>query len=277
MATARPTAASAPVAIASGGERQVTLIALLALLAIASWSVLWAWSASPYARYLAHEGWGDASAFAALCRAIPQGEIVVPALLHALAWMLMIAAMMLPTTYPLLSIVRRVTAGRTDARRLLMLVVVGFAVAWLAFGVAAHAADAALRWAAGRNAWFVANGWMVAAAVLAGAGLFQWSSLKYRCLDRCRTPFGFVNARWHGRSPPREAFRIGIDHGLFCVGCCWALMATMFVVGTGSVGWMLALAAVMAAEKNLSWGRRLATPVGVALLGWAGAIVVANV
>ena len=271
---ARPTAAGS--ADAKSGEREAALLVLLAFLAIASWGALWAWSASPYARYLVHDSWGEAGALAALCRAIPQGEIVVPALLHALAWVLMIAAMMLPTTYPLLSMVRRVTAGRPDARRLLALVVAGFVVAWLGFGVLAHGADAILRWTAGRSAWFMANGWIVGAAVLAGAGLFQWSSLKYRCLDRCRTPFGFVSSRWHGRSPPREAFRIGIDHGLFCVGCCWALMATMFVVGIGSIGWMLALAAVMAAEKNLPWGRRLATPVGVALLGWAGAIVVAH-
>jgi predicted metal-binding membrane protein len=277
MAGARPTAAGAPGAVVKSGEREATLLALLGLLALASWAALWAWSVSPYARYLVHDSWGDAGVLAALCRAIPQGDIVVPALLHALGWMLMIAAMMLPTTYPLLAMVRRVTAERQDAGRLLGLVVAGFVVAWLGFGVLAHGADAALRWAAGQSGWFVANGWMVGAAVLAGAGLFQWSSLKYRCLDRCRTPFGFVNSRWHGRSPPREAFRIGIDHGLFCVGCCWALMTTMFVVGTGSLGWMLALAAVMAAEKNLPWGRRLAPPVGVALLGWAGVIVVAHV
>ena len=276
MAGARPTAAGASASAAKSGEREVALVALLALLAAASWSALWAWSASPWAGYLVHDSWGEAGALAALCRAIPQGAIVVPALLHALAWMLMIAAMMLPTTYPLLSMVRRVTAGRPDARRLVALVVAGFVVAWVGFGVLAHGADAALRWSAGQSAWFIANGWIVGAAVLAAAGLFQWSSLKYRCLDRCRTPFGFVSSRWRGRSPPREAFRIGIDHGLFCVGCCWALMLTMFVVGTGNIGWMLALAAVMAAEKNFPWGRRLATPVGVALLAWAGAIVVAH-
>ena len=116
----------------------------------------------------------------------------------------------------------------------------------------------------------------VGAAVLAGAGLFQWSALKYRCLDECRTPFGFVASRWHGVSPAREALRIGIDHGIFCVGCCWALMLTMFVVGIGSVGWMLALAALMAAEKNLPFGRRLRTPVGLALLAGSAAIFVAN-
>jgi predicted metal-binding membrane protein len=275
MSIARSTAVPALGAPIGVRERQALLGTLLALLVTASWMMLWLWSSSPYAGYLEHRGWGD-GAFAALCRAVPQGDIVVPVLLHAGAWVLMVAAMMLPTTYPLLTMFRRLTGDRPDGGRLLTLVVIGFFVAWFAFGVVAHAADSLLRWLASRDAWFVANGWKVGAGVLAAAGLFQWSALKYRCLDECRTPFGFVGARWHGRSPAREAFRIGIDHGLFCVGCCWALMLTMFVVGMGSIGWMLALAAIMAAEKNLPWGRRLATPVGLGLLSWAGALVLAN-
>ncbi len=197
----------------------------------------------------------------------------MPAALHALAWMLMIAAMMLPTTYPVLALFRRVVAGRADARRLLVAVVVGFLAAWLAFGVAAHAADALLHWTAARVPALVAWDWAIGAAVLAGAGAFQWSALKYRCLEACHSPFAFVAARWHGRAPVREALRLGVEHGLFCVGCCWALMLVMFAVGTGSLAWMLALAAVMAAEKNLRRGRRLRAPLGVALL--AGAVAVA--
>ena len=247
------------------------------MLVLASWAVLWMWSVSPYGRYIDHAGWGDVGALAALCRAVPQGDIVVPVVLHAAAWVLMIAAMMLPTTFPLLAMFRRITGARSDAGRLLVLVCLGFFVAWFAFGVAAHLADAIVRWAAARNVWFVANGWMVGAAVLAAAGAFQWSALKYRCLEACRTPFAFVAARWHGASPSREAFRIGLDHGVFCVGCCWALMLTMFVVGVGSVGWMLLLAALMAAEKNLPFGRRLRTPVGIGFLGAAAAIVAVNV
>jgi predicted metal-binding membrane protein len=254
-------------------RRGALVSSLLALLVIGAWAALALWSASPYGRYLEHGGWSDAGALAALCSAVPQGEIVVPALLHALAWVLMIAAMMLPTTFPLLALFRRVTGDRPDAGRLLALALTGFFVAWLAFGLLAHAADEALRWAAGRDAWFIANGWMIGAAVLLCAGAFQWSALKYRCLEQCHTPFAFVAARWHGRAPSREAFRLGLDHGVFCVGCCWALMLLMFVVGTGSIGWMLVLAAVMAAEKNLPWGRRLRTPLGVALITWAGAIV----
>jgi predicted metal-binding membrane protein len=246
---------------------------LLGLLVVACWATLWWWSASPYGRLLGHEGWGDAGAFAALCRAVPGGDIVVPVALHAAAWVLMIAAMMLPTTFPLLALFRRITVARPDAGRLAGLVVLGFVAAWFAFGVVAHGVDAAFRWAASGTGWFVAHGPWVGAAVLAGAGLFQWSALKYRCLDQCRTPFGFITSRWHGVSPAREAFRIGIDHGLFCVGCCWALMLTMFVVGVGSVGWMLALAALMAAEKNLPFGRRLRTPIGLALLAGAAGVV----
>jgi predicted metal-binding membrane protein len=275
MSAAR--SATAPGIPAQPGGSRALFWPLLSLLVVASWAVLFLWSASPYGRLIDHAGWGDAGALAALCRAVPQGDIVVPVVLHAAAWVLMIAAMMLPTTFPLLAMFRRITGARPDAGRLAALVVLGFLAAWLAFGIAAHLVDAAVRWGAARSGWFVANGWMIGAAVLAGAGLFQWSALKYRCLDECRTPFGFVAARWHGRSPSREALRIGVDHGVFCVGCCWALMLTMFVVGIGSVGWMLGLAALMAAEKNLPFGRRLRTPVGLGLLAAAAAIVLANV
>ena len=269
-------ASTSSAAIAPADGRAPLFWGLLALLVGMSWAALWLWSASPYARYLEHGGWAVDGALAQLCRSIPAGGVLVPLALHAAAWVLMIAAMMLPTAFPLLAMFRRITGARPDAARLAALVVAGFFVAWLAFGAIAHAADEALRRAAARDAWFVAHGWIIGAAVLAGAGMFQWSALKYRCLDQCRTPFTFVGARWHGQHPVRDAFRIGLDHGAFCVGCCWALMLVMFVVGVGNLGWMLSLAAVMAAEKNLAWGRRLRTPLGVALIAWAAAIALGN-
>jgi predicted metal-binding membrane protein len=248
---------------------------LLGLAALA-WIALFWWSASPYSRYLAHGGWSDLAVVAAMCRAIPQGEILVPAVLHALAWVLMIAAMMLPTTYPLVALFRRIVAGRPDARGLLARVLAGFFVAWFVFGVLAHAADEALQWSVVRTPWMLTHGWIAGALVLAGAGAFQFSALKYRCLEQCHTPFSFIMQRWQGRAPHREAWRIGVDHGLFCIGCCWALMLVMFVVGTGNLGWMLVLAGVMAAEKNLPWGRRLRTPLGVGLLAWSAIIAAAH-
>ncbi|HSD54472.1 MAG TPA: DUF2182 domain-containing protein [Burkholderiales bacterium] len=258
------------------GERRATFAALMAALLASAWAVLWVWSGSPYGRYLDHGRWTDVGFTAALCRAVPAGDIVVPALLYAAGWVVMIAAMMLPTTFPLLDIFRRITAGRRDAKQLLALVIAGYILAWLGFGLVAHGLDLVVHAAARDTAWLIANGWVIGAALVGTAGLFQFSSLKYRCLDKCQTPFGFVAERWRGVAPGREALRVGLDHGAFCVGCCWALMLLMFVVGSGSVGWMLALAAVMAAEKNLPGGARLSAPLGVALLAWAGAIVVGN-
>jgi predicted metal-binding membrane protein len=257
-------------------ERRTLPLAFVGGLSLLAWTLLAVWSASPYARYLEHGGWDRLGALAALCRSVPQGELIVPAALYALAWLLMITAMMLPTTLPLLGIFTRVTASRPDGGALLARVVAGYAVAWLGFGLLAHGLDSALHLAAENIDWLVGRGELAGGAVLIAAGAFQFSALKYRCLERCRTPFAFINERWHGRAPAREAFRIGLDHGVFCVGCCWALMLVMFVVGMGNLGWMLLLAAAMAAEKNLPWGRRLRTPIGLGLMAWGGALAVVS-
>jgi predicted metal-binding membrane protein len=262
--------------LAFGADRRVLPLVLIGGLSAVAWAAIALWSASPYARYLDHGRWLDPVWFAALCRALPQGQWAVPALLYAGAWLLMIVAMMLPTTLPLLGVFARITAARADRGRLLALCVLGYLLAWSAFGLLAYGADSAVHAAVAGSGWLTIHGWLIGAGVLAAAGAFQFSPLKYRCLDRCRTPFGFVNARWRGAAPASEALRIGFDHGVFCVGCCWALMLVMFVVGMGNLGWMLVLAALMAAEKNLPAGRRLAAPVGIGLLAWAGLMALAN-
>lgn len=259
------------------GDRRVAGLVLIAALSLAAWAVLALGVASPYARYVAHPGWIEPGAWQQLYREITQSEEVLHASLYALAWVLMIAAMMLPTVLPLVYLFGRITGPRRDAGRLLALLLAGYFVAWLLFGVVAHGADTLALVAAARSDWLALNGWLVAATVLALAGLFQFSALKYRCLEACRAPFAFVTSRWRGPAPMRDALRIGFDHGLFCVGCCWALMLVMFVVGIGSIGWMLALAAVMAAEKNAPWGKRLRTPLGLGLIAWAGVLVAQNV
>jgi predicted metal-binding membrane protein len=117
------------------------------------------------------------------------------------------------------------------------------------------------------------NAWVLGAVVLVIAGLFQFSRLKYHCLDKCRTPLSFIMQHWHGITPRRDAFLLGTHHGVFCVGCCWAIMLLMFVVGTGNVGWMLVLGGVMGIEKNAAWGRKLSRPLGLALIAWGALIV----
>jgi predicted metal-binding membrane protein len=184
--------------------------------------------------------------------------------------------MMLPTVIPLLDRFDRLVAGRPDRGRLLALLIAGYLLAWLGFGAAAHLLDALLHQAALRSDWLPSNGWMIGALILAGAGLFQFSRLKYHCLARCRTPLSFIARHWRGRTPRRDALLLGLDHGAFCVGCCWAIMLLMFVVGTASLGWMLLLGAVMALEKNAPWGGRLSRPLGGVLLAAAGALAGVN-
>jgi predicted metal-binding membrane protein len=246
-------------------------------LAALAWLLLWVWASSPYGRYLDHGHWTQTGIMGSICAALPFGESLAPAALYAAGRVLILSAMMLPTTLPILHIYARLTRCRPDRRMLLGLVIAGYLAAWTAFGIAAHLADAALAAGVRRFDWLVFNGWAIGAAVLAGAGVFQFSGLKRKCLDKCRMPLGFVMEHWRGRAERAGALTLGWRHGLFCVGCCWALMLLMFVVGAGNVGWMLALGLVMAAEKNFSRGRRLSAPLGLGLILWSAGVVAMNV
>jgi predicted metal-binding membrane protein len=246
------------------------------LLSGTAWLALWLWEQGPYGRYLDHGSWTEIGIAGAICRVVPAGDLILPALIYAGGWMLMIAAMMLPTSLPLFRRFDRLAQTRPDRAWLLALLIAGYLLAWAGFGIAAHFVDLAVHAIARQSSWLAANGWALGAAVLATAGLFQFSRLKYRCLDKCRTPMGFIVQHWRGPDPWRSAFRLGLDHGLFCVGCCWALMLLMFVVGTGNVGWMLALGALMAVEKNASWGARLSQPIGGALVALAAVVAGLN-
>ena len=257
-----------------GASRHVRVfVPILAALVAFAWVALWEWTRSPYGRYVEHGNWIASGSIAFLCRVVPGGDVVVPVLLEAAAWILMITAMMLPTILPLFNAFDRLTGERPDHGRLLMLLGLGYMTVWGSFGLLAHALHSALLTMLARVPTLAWNGWLIGVAIIALAGAFQFSKLKYRCLDKCRTPLSFVIEHWRGQAQARQAFALGARHGLFCVGCCWALMLLMFALGTGSLGWMLLLAAVMAIEKNVRWGRRLSAPLGVALLSWAVVLV----
>lgn len=240
---------------------------LMGLLVTLAWLTLWIWDRSPYGRYLEHGQLGEIALFAGT------SSLVLPATLYIAGWTLMTVAMMLPTTLPLLEIFRRLTLRRPERSQLMALVITGYLGVWVGFGIVAHLADWVLHEVVERSAWLEAHAWVIGAFTLLLAGGFQFTRLKYRCLDKCRAPLSFVMEHWRGRHDQRNAISLGINHGIFCVGCCWALMLLMFGVGVGNVGWMLTLAAVMAVEKNMPWGRKLSAPLGLALLTWAGLIL----
>ncbi len=252
----------------SGNRRQ--FLVLMAMLVTLAWLTLWIWEQSPYGRYLDHGRWTEIGVAGGGSHA--HAPLLVTALLYVGGWLLMTAAMMLPTTIALLEVFRRLTRRRADTGRLLSLVIVGYLSVWLMFGIVAHFMDWGISELVRQSAWLGLNGWVLGAIVLGIAGVFQFTDLKYRCLDQCRAPLSFVLRHWRGRNAQQQALAIGMHHGAYCVGCCWALMLLMFVVGTGSVGWMLMLAAVMAAEKNLPGGRVISKPLGGFLI--AGAVIV---
>lgn len=232
-------------------DRAILVGALLLLSALAA-AVIVGWQASPYGRYLGHDAGG--------------GALVLEMTAFAAGWLLMIVAMMLPTTIPLVASFA-ILVGRRDARRALVgLLVAGYLVTWSAFGAAAYVADRLIHVGVETIPLLATHPQLVMGATLLVAGLWQFSPLKYRCLDECRSPLGFVLHRWRGVEPRREAFGLGIAHGMFCIGCCWSMMLVMFGVGMGNLAWMLLLGAVMAVEKNATWGRRISRPLGVGLL-----------
>jgi predicted metal-binding membrane protein len=187
------------------------------------------------------------------------------------AWQLMIAAMMLPSSLPVIQLFDQASRHQARRRQARAAFLAAYFVVWTAFALIALANDTGLHWLVDHWRWLDERQWLIGGSVLVLAGAFQFTPLKDRCLDACRNPMSFL---WHhyGRGT-RAAWQLGLRHGLFCVGCCWALMLLMFAVGVGSLSWMAWLTAVMIVEKTVPWGRRLVPVVGVALLVWGGAVL----
>ena len=231
-----------------------------------AWVVLWLWGQSPYGRFLRHED-------LALVRLNDGGCL----LLFAAGWTVMIAAMMLPTSLPLVVAFRTLVQLRRDHAWLLALLLAGYLGVWSLFGLLVHVGDWGLHRAVARSPWLVGHLWLLEAGPLLLAGLYQFTPLKYYCLDRCRAPLSFIATHWHGRHRAADALWLGAHHGLFCLGCCWSLMVLMFVVGVGNLGWMFALGALMFSEKILAGGRRLSALFGVLLVGAGVLLTLGNI
>jgi predicted metal-binding membrane protein len=247
--------AAAPAAV----ERCAVAV-VVGLLAAAAWAALWLSSTSGL-HHLHHLS-------AATVASAPFLFFFVA------AWTVMTVAMMLPTSLPVIATLHAFASERSDRLLLVALAVLGYLIVWIFFGVLVLVGYLAWQWLLEFSSWLAVRVPAGAPLLLLLAGAFQFSSLKYKCLEKCRSPFSFVVQHWQGRRERWQAFRLGIDHGVFCVGCCWALMLLMFAVGAGSLAWMLILALLMAVEKNVRWGRRLSTPLGATLLAWGAILLV---
>jgi predicted metal-binding membrane protein len=175
-------------------------------------------------------------------------------------WVVMMAAMMFPSLAPTVALYSRMSRDRMAP----LLFSAGYLLTWAVAGAGAFAialaGDAVL---GDVLAWDRAGHW-VAGATLLTAALYELTPLKDVCLAKCRSPLGFLLGSW--RDGRAGALRMGTKHGAWCVGCCWALMASLFALGVMSIAWMAFVAALIAAEKTLPWRR-------VAVYGTAGILV----
>jgi predicted metal-binding membrane protein len=180
-------------------------------------------------------------------------------------WIVMMAAMMLPSVAPTVALYSKMTRSRAPLAPLLF--TSGYFLSWAAAGVLAFGvADLVGGIAGERLAWDRSGRW-VAAGILFAAALYELTPLKDICLRKCQSPLGFLLGSW--RDGPSGALRMGAKHGAWCVGCCWALMAALFAIGVMSLAGMAFIAALIAAEKLLPWHRGVTygTAVILALLG----------
>ena len=183
-------------------------------------------------------------------------------------WVVMMAAMMFPSVAPTVALYSRMTRARSRLAPLLF--AAGYLVPWAAAGLLAFAIGIAGHPIAGDVlAWDRAGRW-IAGATLVVAAIYELTPVKNVCLGKCRSPLGFLLGCW--REGWAGALQMGVKNGAWCVGCCWALMASLFALGVMNIGWMALVAGLIAAEKLIPW-RRVATYGTAAVLLVLGLLV----
>jgi predicted metal-binding membrane protein len=178
-------------------------------------------------------------------------------------WSVMMAAMMLPSALPMILTIVDLSMHSAEPARGRSFVA-AYLLVWFAFSAAATG----LQWALQALGWIdpmiLSSSVLLSAVLLLIAGAYQFSRLKKVCLSRCRTPMGFLIGEW--RTGVYGAFVMGVRHGLFCLGCCWALMGLLFVGGVMNLAWVAALSMTVAVEKLAPGGERLAPVLGLGLM-----------
>ncbi|MFQ5971742.1 MAG: DUF2182 domain-containing protein, partial [Alphaproteobacteria bacterium] len=189
-------------------------------------------------------------------------------------WWIMMIAMMLPGAAPMILLYALV--NRRQRRRGAPFVptgvfALGYVLAWAAFSVGA----AGLQWGLERtgllSSMMASTSVAFGGMLLIGAGIYQLSPLKQACLRHCRAPVDFLSRRW--RKGRLGALGMGIEHGAFCLGCCWVLMGLLFLGGVMNLYWIIGLAVFVLLEKTLPAGHRLGAATGLGLVAWGGALV----
>lgn len=196
-------------------------------------------------------------------------QMGISAPLFITLWVVMMAAMMFPAVGPMVMAFAQVqTRRRVDGRFFVptWIFVGAYMVVWTVFGVLAWAVAAGVEAVARQTMWLMDNAPRLISGLLILAGLYQFSPLKHACLAQCRAPLEFMLNAW--RDGYGGAFRMGLEHGVYCLGCCWHLFAILFPLGMMNIGVLAVITLLIFAEKTLPPGRRIGQLAGVALLAY---------
>src|SRR3990172_8132265 len=222
------------------------ILALLLVLAGGAWAIL-AW---------------QSAAMDSMAMGLTMG---MGAPLFIAVWIVMMVAMMFPTAAPMILMFARVHAGKRERGQPFVptwVFVSGYFAIWTIFGILAYATALGAESLASQSLWLSDNAARLGGGVLVLAGLYQLSPLKRACLSKCRTPMAFILGSW--RDGYGGSFRMGLEHGIYCLGCCWFLFVILFPLGVMNVAAMALITFLIFAEESLSIGRQV---------GWAAALV----
>lgn len=210
---------------------------------------------------------GAEMAVMALEQAQPKSWTANDLLLMLTMWIIMMVAMMLPSALPMILLYQKVVSPRGSVGSYESCVFTcAYLLIWVGFSLAATLAQWALAQGALLSPMLNVYQPSVGGAILLAAGLYQWLPLKQSCLTHCRSPLHFIMHHW--QPGLAGAWRMGLRHGLYCLGCCWVLMALLFVFGVMNLFWIALLSAFVLLEKLLPYGDAFGKLTGVLLLAW---------
>ncbi|MDX1575204.1 MAG: DUF2182 domain-containing protein [Kiloniellales bacterium] len=199
------------------------------------------------------------------------------AVLMFFMWWIMMVAMMLPSAAPMILLFAAVNRKQREKGSPYVpagIFAFGYLAAWGVFSLLATTAQWGLEKTQLLSSMMVGTSVVLGALLLIAAGVWQLTPLKHACLKHCRSPLHFLSHHWHkGRM---GAFRMGVEHGAFCLGCCWFLMALLFYGGVMNLYWIVGLALFVLLEKVLPGGHRIGSVAGVGLLAWGGLLLVGS-
>ena len=189
-------------------------------------------------------------------------------------WWVMMVAMMLPSAAPMVLLFAAVNRKQKESGNLFVptaLFASAYLIVWAGFSVAAVAAQWGLESIALLSPMLASASTVLGGGLLLAAGLYQLTPLKQACLRHCRLPLQFVMTRWRGGAG--GAFRMGVEHGAYCVGCCWFLMGLLFFGGIMNLYWIAGLAVFVLLEKTVPAGHWAGRAAGIALIAWGIAVL----